>query len=166
MDDGIDMVKPIIDAFNMGINLGIRKEPSKPKSKLSRFEDVSKEKKEIYIRKQNDYGDSFGKSFEEFGIMSAVVRISDKCNRLISLTGGAKQQVKTESIRDTLLDMSNYCDMAIVEMDEIAAINGVQNEDNPKCPYGKTVVDKDCHTCNEHSWYDGYIVCKNGVPEN
>lgn len=166
MDDGIDMVKPIIDAFNMGINLGIRKEPSKPKSKLSRFEDVSKEKKEIYIRKQNDYGDSFGKSFEEFGIMSAVVRISDKCNRLISLTGGAKQQVKTESIRDTLLDMSNYCDMAIVEMDEIAAINGVQNEDNPKCPYGKTVVDKDCNTCIEHDWYDGYIVCKNGVPEN
>ena len=166
MDDGIDMVKPIIDAFNMGINLGIRKEPSKPKSKLSRFEDVSKEKKEIYIRKQNDYGDSFGKSFEEFGIMSAVVRISDKCNRLISLTGGAKQQVKTESIRDTLLDMSNYCDMAIVEMDEIAAINGVQNEDNPKCPYGKTVVDKDCNTCIEHDWYDGHIVCKNGVTEN
>lgn len=165
MSDDLNLVQAVTETLNAGVFSGKRKEP-KLKSKLARFEDVAAEKKEIYIRKQNDYGDSFGKSFEEFGIMSAVVRISDKCNRLISLTGGAKQQVKAESIRDTLLDMSNYCDMTIVEIDENAELSGIQNEDPPKCPYRKTVVDKGCNTCFEHDWYDGHIVCKNGVTEN
>lgn len=72
----------------------------------------------IYARKNHDYGDSFGKTFQALGIISAVTRITDKYNRLVSLATKHEQQVEDESIVDTLLDMANYCIMTVIELDE------------------------------------------------
>ena len=70
-----------------------------------------------YVAKNHDYGDSFGESFKEFGITSAMVRLSDKWNRLKTLSKqNEKAMVKTESIADTLLDMANYCLMTLIEL--------------------------------------------------
>lgn len=72
----------------------------------------------IYDKKNHDYGDSFSKTYKELGIISAVTRITDKYNRLVSLARGAEQKVREESIRDTLLDMANYCIMTVMEIDK------------------------------------------------
>lgn len=79
----------------------------------------------VYEKKNHDYGDSFSKTYRDIGIISAVTRISDKYNRILSLAKGAEQQVSDESIRDTLLDMANYAIMTVMEIDkEKAARNG------------------------------------------
>jgi hypothetical protein len=71
---------------------------------------------ELYQRKNADYGDSFSQLYREFGLTSAVIRLTDKLERLKRLTK-TEAQVKNESIRDTLLDLANYAAMAVMEMD-------------------------------------------------
>ena len=44
--------------------------------------------------------------------------MGDKINRLTSVTNNGINLVKTESIRDTLIDLHNYSAMAIMLMDE------------------------------------------------
>lgn len=59
--------------------------------------------------KNKDYGDSFSRSVDKFGIIAAVVRLEDKFNRLENLTAnGGKEKVKDESLADTALDISGY----------------------------------------------------------
>lgn len=72
----------------------------------------------LYAAKNADYGNAFGDTYAELGIVSAVTRITDKTNRLKSLCKpGTKTQVSDESIRDTLLDLANYAIMTVIEMD-------------------------------------------------
>lgn len=68
-----------------------------------------------YIKKNHDYGDSFGKTFDTLGIISAATRITDKYNRFIELALHNNPQVQ-ESIEDTLMDMANYCLMTVIEL--------------------------------------------------
>lgn len=76
---------------------------------------------DIYIRKNTDYGDAFGDTFRKLGIISAVTRISDKTNRLMSLAAKpeAERMVKDEAITDTLMDLANYAIMTLIEMGDI-----------------------------------------------
>lgn len=80
--------------------------------------DICKELNNTYEKKNHDYGNSFGNTFEKLGIISAVTRITDKYNRLVSLSTLplSERQVKDESISDTLLDMANYCIMTEMEL--------------------------------------------------
>lgn len=72
---------------------------------------------DTYTKKNADYGDSFGKTYRELGIISAITRINDKFNRLVSLARKPNnQQVLDESIADTLLDMANYAIMTAIEL--------------------------------------------------
>ena len=73
---------------------------------------------DTYNRKNHDYGDSFGETFNKLGIISAVTRISDKYNRSVSLCTLPEEErmVKDETIEDTLLDMANYCMMTVIEL--------------------------------------------------
>lgn len=72
----------------------------------------------MFSSKNKDYGDSFHKSFEEYGLLSSVIRMSDKLNRLKSFAKNDDLSVKDESIRDTLLDLANYAIMTVVELDK------------------------------------------------
>lgn len=71
----------------------------------------------LYEAKNGDYGDSFSKLYKEYGNLSSVVRLSDKLERFKTLTNGNEARVKSESIRDTLIDMCGYAIMTIMEMD-------------------------------------------------
>lgn len=81
----------------------------------SAFEQIMNE---IYISKNTDYGNSYSDSFEKIGSRYAVGRILDKTNRLVQVTTAGKQLVSDESIRDTLLDLENYCVLMIMELDK------------------------------------------------
>lgn len=86
--------------------------------KIQMHENICKKLNETYKNKNHDYGDSFGETFNKLGIVSAVTRISDKYNRLVSLCmlPEEERKVKDESITDTLLDMANYCIMTMIEL--------------------------------------------------
>lgn len=67
----------------------------------------------VFCRKNHDYGNSFEKSLDTFGLVAGIVRMNDKMERLLSLTGGDKDaQIASESLVDTLEDLSNYAAMA------------------------------------------------------
>lgn len=73
---------------------------------------------DLYLRKNSDYGNSFGDSLAEEGLAAARIRIGDKFNRFKQLSRNPKgQKVNDESLKDTLLDMANYCLMTVVEID-------------------------------------------------
>lgn len=62
-----------------------------------------------FCKKNSDYGNSFEESLDKHGIVASIVRMGDKMNRLESLTDDSKtQQVGSESLLDTLEDLSNY----------------------------------------------------------
>ena len=79
------------------------------------FKDVLEKMHEIYARKNADYGNSFSKSYEEFGLVSPVIRLSDKVERLKTLCN-KDAQVKDESIIDTLIDIAVYAVLTILEI--------------------------------------------------
>lgn len=70
---------------------------------------------ETYVKKNNDYGDSFTKAIDEFGYISVAIRLTDKLERFKTLLN-KDMKVTDEKITDTLLDMANYCIMTVVDM--------------------------------------------------
>lgn len=71
----------------------------------------------LYISKNNDYGNSVSDTFKKFGIDAYLVRMYDKINRVYSLTrNNAERKVEDEKIEDTLLDLANYAMIAVVEL--------------------------------------------------
>lgn len=80
---------------------------------------------DTFRRKNHDYGNSFEESLDKFGIIASLVRMQDKMLRLESLTDDSKtQQVGSESLLDTLEDLSNYAAMTA------CWLKGVQAEDD------------------------------------
>ena len=71
--------------------------------------------KELLIRKNRDYGSSFSKQYEKYGVMSGLIRMDDKMARLANLVNGAKQEID-ESIEDSLQDLAGYAILTLVEM--------------------------------------------------
>lgn len=85
--------------------------------KTTTYNDIIAEMRRTYEAKSHDYGNSFEQSLDDFGIVASVVRISDKFNRLKSLSQ-AEARVSDESMRDTLLDMANYAVMTAMWLDK------------------------------------------------
>ena len=83
-----------------------------PKTKTERHSDICKEINALYARKNHDYGDSFHQTF------TPRIRLGDKLARFKSLTKSGVQEVKDESIRDTLIDLANYAIMTVLELDD------------------------------------------------
>ena len=88
-------------------------------NRVQKFEQITDEMFDLYKRKNADYGNSVAKTFDEYGLVSFLVRIEDKLNRVSTLTkkSSTEQQVKDEKIEDTLLDLANYSIMALIELD-------------------------------------------------
>lgn len=89
---------------------------------------------EIYEQKNRAYGNSFGDTYNDLGIISAVTRINDKFNRLKTLAKNKEINQGDESIADTLLDMANYCIMTYMEL---------QNEEVTVYAQGGMMIDKE-----------------------
>lgn len=84
------------------------------------FRKITEDMANLYEKKNSDYGNSFSESFDEFGPIAGVVRISDKFNRLKNLIKhDVAQKILDESLGDTLIDMANYCIMLKMELDKI-----------------------------------------------
>lgn len=88
------------------------------------FKAITNEMFDLYEIKNRNYGDSFSKQFQEYGLTSVCIRLEDKLNRLKSLNkqiseaknGIVDINVDDESIKDTLIDLANYSVLAIMEI--------------------------------------------------
>ncbi|MBN1046203.1 DUF1599 domain-containing protein [Clostridium botulinum] len=85
-------------------------------SNVERHKSICQDLNKLYEAKNKDYGDSFGKSYQEYGLTMACIRLEDKLNRLKALNKNGNQEVKDESIEDTLLDLANYAILTLIEM--------------------------------------------------
>lgn len=83
-----------------------------------KFKEIIDNMLDTYEKKNADYGDSFSKSCDEFGSIAALVRMTDKMNRIKQLLLTNKQEVNTESVKDTLLDLANYSVMLLIWLDD------------------------------------------------
>lgn len=83
------------------------------------FRAICREIADLQARKNHDYGNAFARTFKRFGMTSAVIRLTDKLNRLETLCN-TEQHVTDESVRDTLRDLAAYAIMTIAEIDQIA----------------------------------------------
>ena len=85
--------------------------------KVDIHKEISTDLNNLYAAKNSDYNDSFGKSFAEYGMAMPCIRLEDKLNRLKALTvHNQNQNVKDESVEDTLADLANYAIMTLVEL--------------------------------------------------
>ena len=82
----------------------------------------------LYATKNQKYGDSFSITVQKYGIIAALTRLSDKWQRFETLILTKDPGTPDESIRDTLLDMANYCIMTVMELDQKEGINNVNTE--------------------------------------
>ena len=86
------------------------------------FDKIAHEMVELHKKKNADYGNAFGNTYQEFAQKSnemangyALGSIKNKVNRLTTLMSGQKAQVD-ESIEDSLIDLASYAIMTLVEL--------------------------------------------------
>jgi len=87
--------------------------------RVAQLKTVQDEARELFTKKNADYGDSFA----TYGPIGVLIRIGDKINRLSSISARGITLINTESLRDTLIDLHNYSAMAVMLMDEKQPVN-------------------------------------------
>ncbi len=83
-------------------------------ARIKQLETIQQEARELFARKNKDYGDAFA----TYGPVGVIVRIGDKIQRLTNVSSNGIALVSTETLRDTLIDLHNYAAMAVLLMDE------------------------------------------------
>lgn len=83
-------------------------------SKIQMMAKLHQDELMLYEKKSEDYGDS---PIDETGVVGLLVRIVDKTHRALHLSkDGRIAMVTDENLEDTLKDISNYANMALIEM--------------------------------------------------
>lgn len=82
------------------------------------FEEITDKLNSLYTKKNAAYDNSFSKTFNSLGIISAVTRIGDKYNRLENLVKNSNIDNLGESIEDTLMDLASYSIMTLMELNK------------------------------------------------
>ena len=75
------------------------------------------ENKSIYLDKNKKYGDAFAETIQKYGYISALTRMNDKFNRIEEFTLKGFED-EEESLRDSLMDLANYCYMYVMEIEK------------------------------------------------
>ena len=82
--------------------------------RVSQLKIIQDTARELFAKKNADYGDAFAK----FGIIGVLMRIEDKIQRTLSISNTKVQLVNDETLQDTLLDLHNYAAMALMLLDD------------------------------------------------
>ena len=141
-------------------------------SKVDIHKKICEELNALYARKNADYGDSFTRNYNEFGIVYPIMHFQEKLDRLKSLMT-KDAQVSDESITDTLMDLANYSIMTLVEMRiDGESVEKVEHDpfcimDTPHCQCNTCTKDcPDCCSDGEHmNHHCPMRECPDYVPE-
>lgn len=81
--------------------------------KIEKHKHLLVELHETYKSKNQLYGDAFGETIQKYGLISALTRMHDKFSRIETMILGELED--EESLRDSLMDLANYCLMTVLE---------------------------------------------------
>jgi len=98
---------------------------------------------ELLLKKRADYGDNFEKSTDKFGLMSPLIRMQDKLNRLTNLVKNGTMP-QNESIEDTFKDLLGYSALSLIWL---------KDQDDTVCKHMFSIEDDKCVYC-------GYVIPK------
>lgn len=87
------------------------------KDKVQMFRAIVNEMADLYEKKNDNYGDSFGQLFEALGPISGLVPLHNKLDRATNLVKGGQNNF--ESLEDTFKDLACYAIMNIIERKSI-----------------------------------------------
>lgn len=97
--------------------LATRNTPKDITEKIHLHDDILTSIHKMYINKNHDYGDSVHDTYEKYGLVSFLVRMEDKLNRVRNLYMDLDNiKISDEKIEDTLLDLANYSILAVMEL--------------------------------------------------
>ena len=65
---------------------------------------------DMFVKKNADYGNSFEKSLDEWGLIVSAMRVQEKLDR-VKTSLKQELQVNDESVEDSFLDIANYAIM-------------------------------------------------------
>lgn len=71
----------------------------------------------LLVAKNENYGDSFSKQYDKYGMQGVEMRLNDKFMRLEQLIAGQPDKVG-ESVEDTLKDIIGYSTLALLKINE------------------------------------------------
>ena len=99
-------------------------------TKLNKLKEIHKTEEALYSERNEKYGDSFSRTFQEYGPAVVCIRLEDKLSRVKHLISNNLEGSDGESMMDTLMDLSNYANMAIIELSSSTAPEAL--EETPK----------------------------------
>ena len=145
------------------------------KEKVQLFRTIVNEMADLYAKKNENYGNSFGQLFEALGPISGLVPLHNKLDRATNLVRGGKNDF--ESLEDTFKDLACYAIMNLIEMrnkkdQETSCGDPVEHQKDVQ-DYWRTTpwivediplqIENPCLTCTKI--YDQWDACK-GCPKN
>ena len=84
--------------------------------KIEKFHQIVNEMANLYAKKNSNYGDSFGKLYNELGPIAGLVPLHNKLDRLTNLIKGGRNDF--ESVEDTIRDLACYAVMLLIEYED------------------------------------------------
>ena len=78
--------------------------------------EISKALDSFTAKKNEAYGDAYGKNFEMFGLTYAAIEFFNKVNRIVTLTKNNQDSANNESLLDGYVDLRNPAEVAIQHM--------------------------------------------------
>lgn len=109
-------------------------------AKLNKLKEIHKTEEALYSERNEKYGDSFSRTFREYGPAVVCIRLEDKLSRVKHLISNNLEGSDGESLMDTLMDLSNYANMAIIELSNSTIPEAV--EETPKASKKKNKKSK------------------------
>ena len=98
---------------------------------VERHKEMCKKLNKMFEAKNRDYNNSFHETYKQFGAVAAVTRMSDKWNRILTLSKNNNPAVKNESLIDSLYDLCGYALLYIMELENDAKkIERKKDEEN------------------------------------
>ncbi len=82
--------------------------------RVEQLKKIQDEARELFSKKNADYGDAFA----TYGVIGILMRIQDKIQRCLTITKNNISLVDDESFKDTLLDLHNYAAMGLMLNEE------------------------------------------------
>lgn len=82
--------------------------------KVTLFKQIVNQMADLYEKKNKNYGDSFGKLYNDLGPIAGLVPLHNKLDRATNLVRGGENNF--ESLEDTFKDLACYAIMNLIEI--------------------------------------------------
>ena len=105
-------------------------------NKVEQFKKIAKELSDLYEQKNHNYGDSFGKLYDDLGPTAGLVPLYNKLHRITNLIKGDENHF--ESLEDNFKDLASYAIMNLIEMRKSKKLNyNLVEDDGEDVEYGR-----------------------------